>query len=221
MIHLAPFHFFFILILWVKNLTFEYVLTLGWEPFIDVVGWKDTSSMSNLLCWVNLAVYISEGHSFGNCSLQQLFGSWVLGYLVQVKWKEREWEQVFSSLYWHISILKSTVIILYLKSNLNVCRTKLSLIMILSYKSKCKCWEVEDNPWKIVITGANMDVSELPFTFLSLFLFVSKLSRLFQLLFFIGSPITIIPLQAECLLIKQFSYMHQSFYTLACQYNCC
>jgi len=68
-------------------LTFEYVLALGWEPFIDVVGWKDTSSMSNLLCWVNLAVYISEGHSFGNCSLQQLLGSWVLGYLVQGKWK--------------------------------------------------------------------------------------------------------------------------------------
>jgi len=66
-----------------------------------------------------------------------------------------------------------------------------------------------------------MDVSELPFTFLSLFLFVSKLSRLFHLLFFIGSPITIIPLQAECLLIKRFSYMHQSFYTLACQYSCC
>jgi len=45
-------------------------------------------------------VYISEGHSFGNCSLQQLLGSWVLGYLVQGKWKgwkEREWEQVFSS----------------------------------------------------------------------------------------------------------------------------
>ena len=54
-----------------------------------------------------------------------------------------------------------------------------------------------------------MNVSELPFTFLSLFLFVSKLSRLFHLSFFIGSPITIIPLQAECLLIERFSYMHR------------